>query len=381
MSDFGAFAGRPCPEWYREPQLGIFVHWGIFAVPAWAPRGESITDLTRNDYDNVFARAPYAEWYANALRIPDSETSRHHARVYGAHSYESFRPDFEVQARAFDAGVWADLFAAAGARYVVFVTKHHDGYCLWPTAVSNPHSPGWNAQRDYVGELAYAVRRCGMRFGLYYSGGLDWTFYNPPIRDLGDMFACVPLSEDYKDYALRQVRELIDRYEPSVLWNDIAWPDDSRLPELFAYYYEKVLDGAVNDRWMGNVALFGALHDPAIRKSFNDTIKARLAEAKDELATPSPPHCDFRTVEYGSGAAMGGQKWESTRGLGLAFGYNANERRDDYLTVADLIALYRDVTTRGGNLLINVGPRADASIPDEQSTPLRGLGRFLAANR
>lgn len=381
MADFSALSERPCPQWYRTPQLGIFVHWGIFAVPAWAPRGESITELTRNDYDNVFARAPYAEWYANALRIPESETSRHHARVYGTRSYESFRAEFEERARTFDADIWADLFAAAGARYVVFVTKHHDGYCLWPTAVSNPHRPGWNAQRDYVGELADAVRRRGMRFGLYYSGGLDWTFCDSPIRDLGDMFACVPLSDDYKDYAERQVRELIDRYKPSVLWNDIAWPDESRLPDLFAYYYKAVPDGAINDRWMGNIALLGALHDPAIRKSFNDTIKARLAEAKGELETPSPPHCDFRTVEYGSGETMGGRKWESTRGLGLAFGYNANERPDDYLTAADLIALYRDVTARGGNLLINVGPRADASIPDEQAAPLRGLGRFLAEAR
>lgn len=381
MSDFGVLAERPCPEWYRTPQLGIFIHWGIFAVPAWAPRGESITELTRNDYDNVFARAPYAEWYANALRIPNSETAQHHAQIYGARSYESFLPEFEERARAFDAEIWAELFAAAGACYVVFVTKHHDGYCLWPTAVSNPHRPGWNAQRDYVGELAAAVRRRGMRFGLYYSGGLDWTFCDSPIRDLGDMFACVPLGEDYKDYAERQVRELIDRYEPSVLWNDIAWPDEARLPDLFAYYYRAVPDGAINDRWMGDSALLGALHDPAIRKSFNDTIKARLAEAEGELATPAPPHCDFRTVEYGSGDTMGGQKWESTRGLGLAFGYNANERRDDYLTAADLIALYRDVTARGGNLLINVGPRADASIPDEQSEPLCGLGRFVAGSR
>jgi len=376
LTDFTALQGRPCPEWYRTPQLGIFIHWGIFAVPAWAPRGASITELMRSDYDKLFARAPYAEWYANALRIPGSETARHHAATYGARAYDSFRPDFEAAAAAFDADAWAGLFAEAGARYVVFVTKHHDGFCLWPSDVRNPRKPDWCAARDFVGELAEAVRRRGLRFGLYYSGGLDWTFCDTPISDLGDMFASVPLGEDYKDYAECQVRELIVRYKPSVLWNDIAWPDEARLPALFADYYAAVPDGVVNDRWMGNVALFTALRDWGVRKSFNETIKARSAQG--ELDSPPPPHCDFRTVEYGSGETMGTQKWESTRGLGLAFGYNANEHTDDYLSGTDLMALYGDVTARGGNLLINVGPRADASIPREQSTPLQALGAHLA---
>jgi alpha-L-fucosidase len=216
-----------------------------------------------------------------------------------------------------------------------------------------------------------------MKFGLYYSGGLDWTFRATPISDLGDMFACVPIEGDYADYAEAQIRELIARYKPSVLWNDIAWPDEARLPRLFADYYAAVPDGVVNDRWMGNVALLSALRDPATRKSFNATIKARIAAVDGELESPPPPHCDFRTVEYGTGATMAGKKWESTRGLGLAFGYNANERTEDYLKGTDLIALYRDVTTRGGNLLINVGPRADASIPDVQREPLVELGSFI----
>jgi alpha-L-fucosidase len=380
VTDFSALAGRRCPDWYQTPQLGIFIHWGMFALPAFAPRGESITELTRNDYDHVFARAPYAEWYANALRIPGSETATYHATKYGKRAYESFRPEFERAAEAFDADSWANLFTAAGARYVVFVTKHHDGFCLWPTEVENPRKPGWHATRDFVGELAEAVRRRGMKFGLYYSGGLDWTFRNTPILDLGDMFACVPIESDYANYAEAQIRELIACYKPSVLWNDIAWPDETRLPRLFTDYYAAVPDGVVNDRWMGNVALLGALRDPAARKSFNATIKARIAAADGELETPPPPHCDFRTVEYGTGAAMEGKKWESTRGLGLAFGYNANERTEDYLKGTDLVALYQDVTSRGGNLLINVGPRADASIPDVQRAPLTALGKFIRSD-
>ena len=377
MTDFSAFADRPCPDWYARPQLGIFIHWGIFAVPAWAPKAESITDLARNDYDNLFAQAPYAEWYSNALRLPGSPTAVRHAEIYGDRPYDSFRPEFEAAAEAFDADAWADLFAASGAGYVVFVTKHHDGFCLWPTDVPNPHEPGWHSRRDFVGELAAAVRARGMRFGLYYSGGLDWTFYPRPIRDMGDLFAAVPPGQDYRAYALAQVRELIERYKPSVLWNDIAWPDKEDEPALFADYYAAVPDGVVNDRWLGETRFFESMRDDAKRKAHNDAIKARQAASTAERPSRRPPHCDFRTVEYGTGEGMEGQKWESTRGLGLAFGYNASEADTDYMTGAALIQLYRDVTARGGNLLINVGPRADASIPEPQSSALLALGAVL----
>lgn len=163
-----------------------------------------------------------------------------------------------------------------------------------------------------------------------------------------------------------------------MLWNDIAWPNKQDVPDLFADYYAAVPDGVVNDRWMGETALFQSLREPAMLKAFNEGIKARFPPPGTPTPhPPAPPHCDFRTVEYADGAGLGDQKWESTRGLGLAFGYNANERKDDYLTGDGLIALYRDVTTNGGNLLINVGPMADATIPEEQRAPLLALGRLL----
>ena len=377
MTDFSAFAGRACPEWYATPQLGIFIHWGMFAVPAWAPRGRSITELFETDYDQAFVLGPYAEWYENALRDPGSPTAAHHRQAWGEAPYAAFRAPFEAAAAAFDAEAWADLFVAAGARYVVFVTKHHDGYCLWPTAVDNPWRPGWRSSRDFVGELAAAVRARGLRFGLYYSGGLDWTARPSLIRNLGEMFAAVPTEADYRAYADAQVRELIDRYQPSVLWNDIAWPDAEGLPELFAHYYSVVPDGVVNDRWMAAAGLFEHLRDAAGCAAFNAMVKARIAEHGVHAASSAPPHCDFRTVEYGTGDHMAGQKWESTRGLGLAFGYNANEETGDYLTGEGLIALYREVTAGGGTLLLNVGPRADGTIPEVQRAPLLALGAAI----
>lgn len=376
-----SYMGRACPDWYAKPQLGIFIHWGIFAVPAYAPGGTSIAELFKTDYDNAMAISPYAEWYWNAMRVPGSPTAERHARVHGGRPYESFREEFEAAAEAFDANAWADHFAASGAGYVVIVTKHHDGFCLWPTEVENPHKPGWRSRRDFVGELAAAVRARGMRFGLYYSGGLDWTFHHLPISDFGDMLACVPTSDDYRRYAAAQVRELIDRYKPSVLWNDIAWPSDTDQPALFVDYYAAVPDGVINDRWLGTSSLFESLRDPVARAGFNAMVKARIAEAGGELDNPPPPHCDFRTVEYSTGEHMGEKKWEACRGLGLAFGYNQDERTEDYMTGAALIDLYRNLTARGGNLLINVGPMADATIPDVQKQPLLELGRAIRSGQ
>ena len=377
----GPAFNRPCPDWFARPQLGVFIHWGMFAIPAYAPAEVSITELFRTDYEHAMAYGPYSEWYWNAMRVTGSPTEAHHAREHGGRPYEDFRAPFEAAAKAFDANAWAQMFADAGASYVVFVTKHHDGFCLWPTEVEHPHKPGWFSKRDYVGELADAVRARGMKFGVYYSGGLDWTFHFTPISNFGDMLACVPTSDDYVRYADAQVRELIKRYKPSVVWNDIAWPSETNQQALFEDYYAAVPDGVVNDRWLASKMMYESLREPANREAFNAMVKARIAESGGEIDNPEPLHSDFRTVEYAAGAHMGAKKWEACRGVGWAFGYNREDKPENHLSGEAMIDLYRDTTTRGGNLLINVGPRADGSIPDLQQAPLLALGRHIAANR
>jgi alpha-L-fucosidase len=367
---FERFQDRPCPAWFATPQLGIFIHWGLYSVPAWAPRGRSLDVLLREDFDNVCALQPYAEWYANAITLPDSPSAQHHAKVWNEMAYEGFRPIFDAAAEAFDAEAWVDLFVAAGARYVVFVAKHHDGYCLWPTEVANPHRPGWHSQRDFVGELAAATRARGLKFGLYYSGGLDWTFHHAPIRNLGDMLACIPTGNDYREYAAAQLRELIDRYAPSVIWNDIGWPNSADLPALFDHYYSVVPDGVINDRWTGDPAMLEGLQDAGVRAQFNARIKAAIAAGASIMSVP--PHADFRTIEYGLGTPPENKKWEACRGIGLAFGHNRNEIDDDFLTHQEFGALRDDVSRVGGNFLINVGPMADSTIPEIQRKALLG---------
>jgi alpha-L-fucosidase len=352
--------------------MGIFVHWGLYSVPAWAPRGHSIHDLMRDDYDNATVLGPYAEWYGNAMQVAGSPTARHHQETYSDLPYSDFRAEFDARSQAFDADSWAQTFLDAGASYVVFVTKHHDGYCLWPTEVVNPHRPGWHSQRDFVGELAEAVRARGMRFGVYYSGGLDWTFHHTPISNMGEMLACVPPNQDYRNYAAAQVRELITRYRPSVIWNDIAWPDKADVADVFADFYAAVPDGVVNDRWLGETKLFASLRTPEGLKHFNDRMKANIVMTGGNLAMTAPPHCDFRTVEYGLGSVPVDQKWEACRGVGQSFGYCALEDQSDHLSHDALTQMRQDTCAQGGSLLINIGPKPDGTIPDLQLKALLG---------
>jgi alpha-L-fucosidase len=129
------------------------------------------------------------------------------------------------------------------------VTKHLDGYPLWPSDVRNPTTPADYRSSDLVGELTAAVRARGLRMGLYYAGGVDWTFTQRPIRTMTNLTASQALGPAYALYAEAQWRELIATYRPSIVWNDMGWPAESDPDALFAYFYETVEDGLVNDRW------------------------------------------------------------------------------------------------------------------------------------
>ncbi len=368
------------PEWHRDAKLGIFIHWGIFAVPAFAPRGTEINEIIRAHPDDGWARLPYTEWYSNAIRFPGSPAAEHHRATYGDRPYESFRGAFDAAAEAANMETWAQLFHEAGARYVVPVTKHHDGYCLWPSAVPNPHRPGWHTKRDFMGELASAVRARGMTYGVYYSGGLDWTFRHHPIGTFGDLLACVPYEDDFRAYALAHYRELIERYDPALLWNDIAYPDEAERDALIAAFRARRPDGTVNDRWMAARGLFENMRDPAARAALNGAIAAQWASGAATEAMPDSGFGDYRTPEYSTELEFGARDWEACRGMNMSFGYNAQARPEDHFSAHELITSFVDIVAHGGNLLLNVGPRADGSIPDEQQALLRALGGWLKVN-
>jgi len=231
--------------------LVIFVHWGLFSVPGWAPTtGDLDKVVEQQGWSAWFAQNPYAEWYLNSLKFENSPSHQYHTQTYGANtSYDDFVPIFNEAIKNWQPDAWADLFQRAGARYAVLVTKHHDGFLLWPSAHGNPFKSGYQASRDIAGELTEAVRQRGLHMGLYYSCGLDWTFQPDLIHDFPSLFAAIPQDEAYVAYVDAHWRELVARYWPALMWNDIGYPANADLPQLFADYYNAVPDGVINDRF------------------------------------------------------------------------------------------------------------------------------------
>ncbi|WP_394216456.1 alpha-L-fucosidase [Brachybacterium vulturis] len=337
------------PAWFRDAPLGIFLHWGAYSVPAWA---EPTAELGAVEDDlEWFTHNPYAEWYFNTLRIEGAPAAAHHAQVHGGAPYDDFLDQWETT--DFDPVAWADLFRRAGADYVVPTTKHHDGITLWDApGTGDRNTVRRGPRRDLVGELAAATTGAGLRFGVYYSGGLDWHARpTEPLvsgQDVQDRKR--PRDDGYGRYCAAHVRDLIDRYQPDVLWNDIGWPEDNAhfapggLGELLEHFYRERPEGLINDRFSG-------------------------------------AHQDFATTEYQAGQIPEGRPWENCRGIGLSFGCNQVEDASHYMSGAQAVRHVVDAVSHGGRVLLNVGPRADGSLPELQVQVLETLGGFMAEHK
>lgn len=372
---------RERPVWFDDAKFGIFIHWGLFSVPAYAPVGKgTIWEVAAKEgMRGQMKNNPYAEWYLNSLRIEGSPTLEHHRETYGKDfAYEDFAPVFNREVQQWDPERWAQLFEASGAKYVVMVTKHHDGFLLWPSEQTNPFKEGYVASRDSVGELTRAVRARGMKMGLYYSGGLDWTFADFPIENPATYLTNAPQSPAYAKYVMAYWQELIDRYQPDVLWNDICFPRRANLHELFSHYYTAVPDGVVNDRWLQYPPITRIAGIPGVRNLVN-YLGERCAAQHGEIP-PQPFHADFITPEYKTFKDIQKTKWETCRGIGKSFGYNRMETAEDYLTAPEAIRMLVDVVSKNGNLLLNVGPQADGAISQGQVDCLLGIGAWLKVN-
>ena len=343
---------REVPEWFLDAKLGFMVSWGAFSVPAW---GEPIGELgTIEDWKEWFKHNPYAEWYYNTIRIEGSPAREFHKKNFNDCDYDDLLDMWKAE--KFQPDEWAKLFAYAGAQYIVPLSKHHDGITLWDapgTGTRNTVHRG--PKRDLIGDIATAVRKAGIRFAVYYSGGLDWevTKTLPAISDNNQGVEGMqrPVDAAYSMYAYKHVIDLIDRYKPDVLWNDIQWPDFSKregeysLAALFDYYYKEVPHGVVNDRW-----------------------------GKDT-------HFDYETSEYQFHTeSENASAWENCRGIGLSFGYNQVESEQHSLNTESALRHFLDIVSRGGNFLLNVGPTASGEIPEIQKKVLMGLGDWMAIN-
>jgi alpha-L-fucosidase len=336
---------HPLPEWYADAKLGIFIHWGLYSVPGWAvlTPEEELGKLSQEEY---LKRNPYAEWYLNTLRLEGSPTQEYHKEHFGAdYDYYNFAKTFDQEIQKWKPEEMARVFKMAGARYVVLTSKHHEGFTLWPSETPNPNWPKDRPRvtRDLVGELTTAVRAQGMKMGLYYSGGYDWTFVPGPIRNWTQSKSVQPQSEAYGNYVDAHMRELIRKYQPSVLWNDIDYPKSGHPLEIMAEYYNAIPDGAIDDR-------FGVAHS------------------------------DFVSPEYETLSKISAKKWEECRGLGRSFGYNRAEGEKETIAKDELIYLLVDIVSKNGNLLLDVGPEADGTIPAVQMDRLKALGAWLEQN-
>jgi len=336
---------HPLPEWYDEAKFGIMIHWSLYSVPAFALPTAQFGEIPIDEYWYSFIS--YAEWYQNSIRIGARPFREYHEKTFGKDfRYEQFADLFKAE--YFDAAQWSKLFKKVGAKYVVLATKHHDGFCLWNSKYTEFNSYNLGPKRDIVEELANAVRAEGIRFGTYYSGLLDWRFSPYPILTTQEKKNPPNCTKEYADYAYMQCMELIDKYKPSLLWGDIGWPRAGfdYLNVLWAHFYNTVPDGVINDRWSDGV----------------------------------PGHeiwCDFTTLEYKAYEPSKEKKWEMIRGLGLSFGYN---QFDKYIDKNELITLLIDCVSKGGNLLLNIGPKADGTIPKEQVELLNYLADWMEIN-
>lgn len=342
-------------SWFEDAKLGIFIHWGIYSVPGYAPvesppySGHSLLEMLWFVIKNGgMPETTYAEWYQYSLSKSGSATERFHNEQFGADfDYYDFALLFNQSIKRWQPVDWARIFREAGAKYVVLTSKHHDGFTLWPSASSSVHIPqgSGSANRDIVGELTQAVRAEGLFMGLYFSGGIDWSY------DASHDFS--PLGRhdypgDFVENTDKQLREIIDQYRPDILWNDIGYPVESQIAALIEDYRSKVPHGVINNRWR----------------------EVSLNEVKPDFSTP----------EYATHSEIQPFKWETSRGLGYSYGYNRMDSEETTLTSKELIHLLIDVVSKNGNLLLNIGPNADGSIPPIQLDRLQVLGRWLSVN-
>ncbi len=333
---------RPAPAWFTEAKFGIFIHWGVYSVPGYAPV--------------LPGKLAYAEWYWNAMtngkENPASNaiqkgTWDFHQKMYGADfPYQNFAPQF--RAELFDPDYWAAVFANSGAKYVVLTSKHHEGFALWPSKESSATwGRPWNAveigpKRDVLGDLTNAVRRKGLRMGYYYS---LYEWYNPLW--LSDKPRYV------QEHMIPQFKDLVSRYKPSIIFSDGEWELPSatwRSPELLAWLFNESPsrdEVVINDRWGSDTR---------------------------------HKHGGYWTTEYTPGMSGMDHPWEESRGMGFSYGYNRAERLEHYHSARELVIMLVDLVSRGGNLLLDIGPQADGTIPVVMVDRLTRIGQWLKIN-
>lgn len=348
--DWSSLSAYCLPEWYIKAKFGIFIHWGVFSVPAFAN-----------------------EWYSRNMYVQGSNEFEHHVKTYGKHTdfgYKDFIPMFKAE--KFSPDEWAELFEKAGARYVLPVAEHHDGFQMYKSEISHWNAYEMGPQRDVLGELKKSCEARGMRVGASSHRAEHWFFlgegkkfdsdikeplergdlYWPslPFFDEQDLFSKPEPTEEFLNDWLVRTCEIVDKYQPEVLYFD-WWIQHSAfkpyLKKLAAYYYNRAAE-------RGREAVINYKHDAFM------------------FGTAVPD------VERGQFAEIKHYHWQTDTSVALnSWCYTTtNVYRPAYEIVRDLV----DIVSKNGNLLLNIGPKSDGTIPEEDKQILLDIGKWLAIN-
>lgn len=340
--NWASLATYPIPDWFRDAKLGIFVHWGVYSVPAWGN-----------------------EWYPrNMYREADPEQVaffRHHCERWGhpgTFGYKDFIPLFGGERWVPEA--WVDLFAAAGARYIVPVGEHHDGFPMYASPFTRWNAAEMGPRRDVCLELMRATRARGLRFGVSSHRAYNWRYYtfDPSYDTVDPAFSGLygrahppeaPADGHFLSDWFARTLHLMDHLEPDLLWFDFGWHAEefaSWRPQVVAEYYNRART------WGREVVL---------------QYKGGIPEGVAVL-----------DVERGGLAGLRSAPWQTDTSVSArSWGYLED---DTFKTAATLIQDLADIVSKNGNLLLNVGPRPDGTIPEGAEARLRALGAWLATN-
>jgi alpha-L-fucosidase len=357
--DWNSLAGYRVPEWFRDAKFGIFIHWGVYSVPAFGN-----------------------EWYSRNMYVEGSAAFKHHVATYGPQSrfgYKDFIPMFHAE--HFDANAWLDLFAQAGARYVVPVAEHCDGFAMYDSGLTDWDAAKMGPKRDVVGELEAATRRRGLHFGVsshraehwwWYDGGMK---FNSDVRDpryAGLYGPAQPMALPGDDDSKEPDPDHLERWLPP----NKAFLDDwlARSSELVTKYHPDFL---YFDWWIGQPAF-----QPYLRRFaayyYDEAASRHQGVVLTYKGYDFPENAATLDIERGKLDTLRLLPWQTDTSVSIhSWGYVNN---DEYRSAQSLIDELVDVVSKNGNLLLNVGPKSDGTIPEQARAILLEMGAWLRTN-
>lgn len=326
------------PEWFADAKFGIFIHWGVYAVPA---------------FDS--------EWYSRHMYQKDHIAYKHHIETWGPQNefgYKDFIPMFKAE--KFDAEEWAELFKKSGARYIVPVAEHHDGFAMYNSDLNEWNAAKMGPKKDILGLLKNAIEKNGLVFGLsthraenawFYNGGMQFPsdVQDTTIALYGKRYKDEQYTEEVAREWLAHTYELIDKYQPKLIWFDWTVNNPVLIPyfnKFLAYYYNNALD-------------------------WNEGVVVNTKQGY-------PTNVQVWDVERGKSGKMMQFPWQTDTSVGKkSWSYvDGEENKTPGQIIHDLI----DIVSKNGNLLLNIGPRADGTITEEQKEVLLSIGKWLEVN-